>query len=206
MRLSARLISHAQTKNGTARPSENIARSMAPCTAVSEVEATYNIVPSIGPIQGLQPRANKAPIKNELCGWPKLSQRGRRICRSPERNGMLNTPSIVSPKRIIRAPAARPSVSRHGPKSPPKLAAKSPSNINTTENPITNAMAFINIRLLLFPIDPWGTPAINAKYPGTMGRVHGAKNIKTPATNAPTNSGRSIGLLYRGFYNWAHGG
>lgn len=43
---------------------------------------------------------------------------------------------------------------------------------------------------------------MNAKYPGTIGRVQGAKNIKTPAKKAAGTSSRGssgvIAVLYYG--------
>jgi len=58
-----------------------------------------------------------------------------------------------------------------------------PSKMNTRLNPIMNATPFQNILPLLRSRSSVPAPLINARYPGTNGKVHGAKKVRSPAKN-----------------------
>src|SRR3990167_3970801 len=63
-----------------------------------------------------------------------------------------------------------------------------PSTIKTRLNPIINATPFQKILPRFRSRSSAPVPLINAKYPGTNGSVHGAKNVRSPAKNDETIS------------------
>src|ERR1700687_115592 len=57
---------NAVNKNGTARPAEYTARSKTPRATVSLAAANASTVARIGPMHGVQPKANAKPSKKPL--------------------------------------------------------------------------------------------------------------------------------------------
>ncbi len=75
-------ISSAVSMNGTASPSEKIPSKIAPWMTVAAVDAKSSTVPRMGPMQGLQPNANSAPIRSELSHRPTERNFGIFMCHS----------------------------------------------------------------------------------------------------------------------------
>ena len=75
------------------------------------------------------------------------------------------------------APPALTIIGRHLARFIPSPANTLPNKIKIAVNPKIKNMAFLISRYR-------ETPPANPKYPGTNGKVHGAKNISAPATNA----------------------
>lgn len=170
-------------------PIENTKRSTAPCRAVVDVAATSNIDAKIGPIHGTQPNANDAPNRKDDSGDPFLNAPTSLcvFCNS----GILRTSSMNNPNTITKIPPTFVRMNLYSAKTfVPKNAAATPMTTNTTVNPRTYRNPFhitLRRRALLFFADfrsAGSTPLINAKYAGTSGNVHGAKNIRKPAINA----------------------
>src|SRR3989344_1521351 len=65
-------IPTAIKRNGVPNPNEKTVRSNPPCHTFDVVEASIKIDPKIGPTQGVQPKANEEPRRNELNGSPLL--------------------------------------------------------------------------------------------------------------------------------------
>jgi len=153
------------------------------------VVARSNTVPSTGPIHGVQPTPNAAPNANALTEFPRQSMRGIFNCHDRSKKDGRITPSIKRPKTITSAPPMRSSHKRHGTSALPKNPARTPNVIKTTLKPATNESP-VNITLRFasrfapFFSSSSGIPLKNAKYPGTNGSVHGARNVSKPAINA----------------------
>ena len=107
LNMSSMLVSREKSSpliiNGTPRPSEYISNSEAPLTG--EFIANMKILPSIGPIHGVQPTAKAIP-RGKALNKPNLRLLGiNRI--SLLRVGILRTPIIKRPITIMIVPATR---------------------------------------------------------------------------------------------------
>src|SRR3989344_3986433 len=103
--------------------------------------------------------------------------------------GILKTSSIKKPKKIINILPNRLNQILYGASTvAPTKPISVPEIMNTMLKPITKNKPFKKILrrvlsgvVMLFKLLS-GTPLINARYPGTKGRVQGARNVSRPAT------------------------
>ena len=194
-------IPSARSRNGSARPREKINKRKAPEAICPDVEARTKIEPSTGPTQGVHPNAKDAPNKNELDGFPGVSDEANDnfFCLFKKlKNGSLKICIKYKPKNITSIPPIRVRIRRYFANATPAAPNKVPKRINTTEKPITYNNPFKNT-FFLIPCNSFleclpctDTPLIKPRYPGTSGNVHGAKNVRTPAINAGIMSVVSI--------------
>lgn len=177
----------ASSKKGIASPREKMKRRNPPAKAVVDVEARNNTEPKIGPMHGVQPSPNVAPIIIELAGLPALKRLRIGIRFVVSKNLIRTIPVINNPKKITKMPPVRESQSRYIASCDPRKPNKTPSKINITENPITKKIPFRKI--LSFALcdfvgfcKSWiADPLMIPKNPGTSGSVHGARKVNNPA-------------------------
>ena len=102
---------------------------------------------------------------------------------------LISTPSRCKPNSKINAPAIGAKTPRFCRKNDPTALAEAPNEMNTTENPATNASDdrnnsavrhFPPLRNCSMPI-----PDSMEMYPGTSGNTHGDRKETNPARNAP---------------------
>lgn len=189
----------AINKNGTANPAEKIVSRNAPCNAEEAVDAKTKIEPSIGPTHGVHPNAKAEPRIKEFIGFPRLKSAGALNCFSPIRNGIFTTLSIKSPKTITKTPPILPNHNLYGVRNVAPINPTSvPKIIKTALNPTIKKKPFRKIfQRALFAFSgsfksSREAPLINPKYPGTKGRVQGAKKVRIPAIKAGIISEMSI--------------
>ena len=128
-------------------------------------------------MHGVHPSANTPPNTNELKVVPGLMPLGTGKLHENWNIGNLNIPVIIRPNRKITAPPPLNKICLHGAKLIPSAANTLPNKMKIAVNPKIKNTAFSTSRRR-------DTPPTNPKYPGTNGKVHGAKNINIPATKA----------------------
>jgi len=108
-----------------------------------------------------------------------------------------------TPKRITKMPPILVSKKRYSSSAAPPKPNRLPKTMNTELKPTIYRTPFTKIlRLALALVSGFlsssaEAPLIKLKYPGTRGRVQGAKNVRMPATNAGiTKAEASMMLLY----------
>ena len=148
------------------------------------------MVPSIGPIQGLHPSANNAPMRNELEGRPSVRKGGSASRRSRRKTGARTNPSSMNPKKSTRIPPILPNTNRYSFNKPPNDPASAPAATKMHVNPRIKNSPFLTIVLRTSrrrngsARSAAGMPLIKARYPGMTGSVQGARNMRTPARKA----------------------
>ena len=102
-------------KNGMPSPREKTLNKIIPELKVAVEEASSKIVPKIGPMHGVQPKAKVAPKIKALIALPgcNLFRMFKRLVFCKKfKNGQCQISSINKPKRMMKAPPMRASKSR----------------------------------------------------------------------------------------------
>ena len=150
--------------------------------------------PSIGPTQGVQPKAKEAPSADELRGFPFFILKGKFTFLSTPRKefikGIFRIPVIYKPKNITNAPPMRVSHMFQGASDWPRSPAIVPKPTKITVTPSMKKRPFKKILRRALPAragsfsSPAEVPLIQPKYAGARGSVKGARNVIIPAIKA----------------------
>ena len=179
----------AMSINGIPRLSEYTSSRLNAIAGV--VAASVSIVPSIGPMHGVQPAANANPNMNET-GNDAFSRRINSFFSMLRRLIFVDSIRNIPKATIMEPPIwfSMPIISQ--PEPIKMLFINTPIAENTNENPSTKKTALSTMPILFietFPLVEFFTsvseiPDMYAKNAGIMGSMQGAKNDPKPASAA----------------------
>ena len=160
------------------------------------------MLPSTGPMQGVQPKANAAPSRTAPTNPPFLVFIG--ILKSLKKNSGRMRPIFKIPKKMITRPESLVKNPSFDASIVPIQVAEAPRRTKIAENPkMKNMELSITVRCSRFKNKPRPvsasrslreTPDIKDIYPGTRGSTQGDKNETRPAVNA-TNMEMSLNMV-----------